>query len=216
MTLIIAALGKDFVVLGCDSRGTIADHVGTRVGLDTQQKLVKITNKVGILLVGDACQASYFIERYKQSLNHKLKHVTEIAEDFAQFCRGEARITVDLPPADYLSFGFLVAGIDETEDQTIPKCFSLKSRTGFRLGLYTQGFGIDGKPFIADYMFAKNYSKKMNVDELVQLVVDALYDTIQIDGDVGGEIKLTIIDNSGMRTLSQDDIEEKIQQWNTK
>ena len=216
MTLIIAAQGKDFIIVGCDSRGTIQDVAGTRVGLDKQQKLVKITDSVVILLSGNACQASYFIETYRQNLNSTLTNVTEIAEDFAHFCRNNARITSDLPPAYDPPFGFLVAGIDKNDSQIIPKCFSLNSRTGFRLGLYNQGFGIDGKLFIANYLFAKTYDKEMDVDKLVQLVVDALYDTIQIDGDVGGKINLAIIDDSGMRVIPQEDIEMKIQRWDAR
>ena len=213
LTLIIAAQGKDFVVLGCDSRGTIQDYTGTKVGLDKQQKLFQITDNVGVLLVGDAGQASYIIETYRRDINSKLKNVTEIAEDFAQFCRSQERITHDLPPAHELLFGFIIAGTDGNGNQVVPRCFSLKNTTGFRLGLYNHGFGIEGKPFIANYLFAKYYCKEMDLDTLAQLVVGALSDTIQFDGDVGGKITLAIIADSSMRVISQGDIETKIRRW---
>lgn len=215
MTLIIAVQGKDFVVLGADSRGTIQYSSGTRVELNIQQKLIKISDRSGILLSGATCQASYLVEKFKQNLKSNKKNVTAIAEDFASFCRNEARVCSDVPTYDPPHLGFIIAGIDKSGRKITPKCYSLTSMSGFKLGLYDQGFGIEGKSIIAYYLFAKNFAKKekIELDELVRLVVGALDDTMNIDGDVGGKINMAIIDDSGMRKIGQRDITENIRIW---
>ncbi len=44
MTLVVAVPGKDFIVLGADSRGTIIDAGGTRVEVNTIQKIIPISS----------------------------------------------------------------------------------------------------------------------------------------------------------------------------
>ena len=217
MTLIIAAQGKDFVVLGADSRGTIQNDSGTRVELNIQQKLIKINDRSGVLLFGAACRASYLVEKFKQNLKSKKKNVTDIAEDLASFCRNEERILSDIPAYSPPQFGFIIAGIDKSGKKITPKCYSLISTSGFRLGLYDQGFGIEGKAIIAYYLFAKNFVKKekRGLDDLIRLVVGALYDTMNVDGDVGGKINIAIIDGYGMRNVPPMDINAKIDRWQT-
>jgi len=53
----------------------------------------------------------------------------------------------------------------------------------------------------------------MSLDELVRLVAQALYDTMKIDGDVGGQIKLAIIDENGMREIPKRDVDTYITKW---
>ena len=214
MTLVIAAKGKDFVVMGADSKGTFQDSSGTRVELNIQQKLIKINDRTGILLFGNKpYHAYYLIEKFKQGCKNEKKNVSDTAEDLASFCRNEARKFSDIPRYSPPDFGLIIAGIDKSAGKITPKCYSLTSGGGFSLGLYNHGFGIEGKPIIATYLFAKNFVKEMDLDDLVKLIVGSLHDTMNIDGDVGGGINITIIEDSGTRSIRRMDIDEKIKQW---
>lgn len=214
MTLVIAAQGKDFVILGTDSRGTITDGAGNRMELNIQMKLIKVTELTGILLYGAANEANYIIEKFKnERKNSKIIDVTKVAEEFAAFCRNEARITSDVPALHFPSYGFIIAGLNKIGKDHIPCCYSIKSTSGFKLGLYKQGFGIEGKPFIAYYLFSKHYRLNQELDELLGLVAKSLYETMSIDGDVGGEIKLAIVNQDGIRDIIKRDINTYISKF---
>ncbi len=219
MTLVIAAQGRDFVVLGTDSRGTLQELGGTRVEINIVVKLVPIAKHVAILLYGEAQLANYLIEKFRSTLKRQTFGVREIAEKVANICREETKKVKDVQahPRYFPNFGFVIAGLNKSgEKYNVPRCYSLRSATGFRLGSYTEGFAIEGKPIIALYMFAKNYRSDMQVDELCGLVAQALYDTMRIDGDVGGEIKMAIIDSAGLRELDSRDIRrDLIREWGT-
>jgi len=90
----------------------------------------------------------------------------------------------------------------------------MNSGSGFRLGKYPSGYGIDGKPFVAHYLFRKIYSSDLSIEEMCKLVAQSIYDTKKLDGDVGGEIRLAIIDNSGFRLVPTADVyDEYIDKW---
>ena len=87
------------------------------------------------------------------------------------------------------------------------------SANGFMLGLCVPADAIKGKPIIALYKFAKEYREDMNVDALTKFVVQSIYDTSQIDGDVGGKIKIAIISNEGLRLISDKDVKSSREEW---
>jgi 20S proteasome alpha/beta subunit len=213
LTLVIAAQGIDFVVLGTDSRGTIQDGGGTRVELNIMMKLTKISKFVGILMYGSADQATYFIHKFKSTLKGENHNASEIAEKLADLCRHEARKVNDVPAVAFPTFGFVITGLDKKGTKYIPRCYTLDSGSGFRLGMSKHGFALEGKPMIAYYLFAKMYNKEMNVPDLCTLVAQTLYDTIKVDGDVGGKMRIAIIDSSGIREFPEGDINTWITKW---
>ena len=79
--------------------------------------------------------------------------------------------------------------------------------------MYGHGFGIEGKPIIAHYLFVKRFVKEMALDGSIRLVAGASDDTMSIDGDVGGKLNMTIIDDSGTRKIPQLDIDKGIKRW---
>lgn len=214
MTLVIAAKGKDFVVMGADSKGTFQDSSGNRVELNIQQKLIKINDRTGILLFGNkSYHAYYLIEKFKQGLKNEKKNVSDTAEALASFCRNETRKFSDIPSYNPPDFGLIIAGIDRSASKITPKCYSLTSGGGFSLGVYNHGFGIEGKPIIATYLFAKKFAEEMELDDLIRLVAGSLHDTMNVDGDVGGNINIAIIDDSGLRNVRRMDVAKKIERW---
>jgi len=213
MTLVVAAQGKDFLVLGTDSRGTIQDGGGTRVELNIMMKLVEISKRVGILMYGSADQAEYILHKFQSSLRGREHDASQIAQKLSDMCKKEARTVNDVPAISFPSYGFVIAGLDKIGETYVPRCYTLNSTSGFRLGMTKHGFALEGKPMIAYYLFAKMYNKEMNVPDLCELVAQTLYDTIKVDGDVGGRIRIAIIDSSGLREAAESDISTWIHSW---
>lgn len=207
MTLVIAARGTNFIILGADSRGTMIDIAGNRVELNQAVKLIQITKHIGFLVYGDAHISDYLVEKFKEKLSPKKKTVRDIAEEFAEFCREEAEKTKDVPRDYFPAFGYIIAGLDFKNKIPIPQCYRLRSIDAFQLGMYRENPAIAGKYIIARYIFFKEFESNFTVDQLSKLTAKAIYDTGQIDGDVGGEIKMARIDESGFTNYLLEDIE---------
>ena len=213
MTTVISAKGKDFVVLGADSQGTIDDKAGARTELKNTIKLKKINNRVGVLYYDEVYVAEYLIDKFKSELKNDDDDVTKIAKDFKKMCINESLEHDSIQITRLPQVGFIMAGLD-IKSKIEPKCFGMTSGSGYRLGKYPYGYGIEGKPFVAHYLFRRYYKPSMNKDELCKLVAQSIYDTKKVDGDVGGEIRLAIIDSSGWTDVPTADVyDEYIQKW---
>lgn len=214
MTLVIAAPGKEFIVLGSDSRAVI-DTGAARVEINTVNKMIPITDYTAVLIYGSADATNYIIDTFKNEKVKKLLFVKEIAKELCKFCRSEEKKLVGVPRnPDSLNdfFGFIVAGLNKKGSKYEPVAYNLCNYDGYRLGL-CKPYAIQGKGLIARYIFVKQYSEEMVVNDLCRLVAQSIYDTERIDGDVGGSIKLAIIDSDGYREISSQDIVEIIETW---
>ena len=216
MTLIIAAQGKDFIVAGADSRETM-DTGDVRVEINIADKLVQLSKHSAILMAGDGGLAQYAIERYKSTRRIRDIGVSTITESFANFCRIEASAQAVVPTGSTFapSFAFIITGLDKDKSGkfSIPKCYRLNSRQGFRLRFEKDGFAIDGKPILAYHSFAKRYKKnEMTVKALTELVAQTLWDTARVDGDVGGDFKMAIIDSDKLREMKKPDVYDSIKE----
>lgn len=207
MTLVIAAHGYDFVVLGTDSRGTKVDNAGNRTQINFVTKLYTMTDKVGILLFGATEQAVYLLRKFKKTIKDPKETVTKIAENFADFCITYAKKTRDVPTVTMPFFGFIITGLDKSGKKYLPKSYILLSHTGFRLGEVALPYAINGKDIIADYLFIKYYKKNLTLDDICKLVANSFNDTINVDGDVGGDIQMAIIEKDGFRKIRKQDID---------
>jgi 20S proteasome alpha/beta subunit len=213
MTLIIAAQGKGFVVLGADTRETV-DARSIRVEINLAEKIIQITPHVAILFCGDVAKAQYLVEKFSELVRKTDEGVSKIAEDFARFCKEDAIRDSNVPtyPDYFPSFAFIIGGLNKSRGKfVIPKCYKLGSTEGFKLGLCKEGFALDGKPMLAYYLFEKNYRNTRNVDGLCKLVAQTLYDTARVDGDVGGPPKMVIIRSGGLTWCPDADIQAYIQ-----
>jgi len=213
LTLIIAVPGEDFVIVGADSRG-VNDFGSGRVETNIHRKIVRITKYASILMYGSAEECNQLVEKYREQLNPELEDVKSVAEDFCRFCQDEERVIADVPrhPDSWTSFGFIVCGIKIRDGSAVPLIYNLRNYNGFRLGLCTP-YAIKGKPLIAHYLFARDYRNEMTVNELCKLTAQAIFDTMQIDGDVGGPIRMAIIDSDGTREVSDSDVNNYVETW---
>jgi 20S proteasome alpha/beta subunit len=168
-----------------------------------------------MLLYGEAGGSDRLIERFKLKLKKNTDGVTEVAEQFAHFCREDARAAADVPmhPDYFPDFGFLIAGLDKKgKKYNIPLFYTLDSLRGFRLGLRRK-FEIEGKKMIALYLFSKGYRANMSLEDVLRLVAQAMYDTRNIDSTVGGQIRIAIIDAVGTREIPEEDVESFTEPW---
>ena len=211
MTLVIAAAGSDFIILGADSRGTMSDVAGNRIELNMAVKLIKITDNIAFLVYGDANISDYLVEKFQKEFSLSKKTVVQVTEDFAQFCRSEAEKVKDVPRDYFPKFGFIIAGLDEKGSIPIPRIFGIRSIDGFQIGVHQENFAIAGKRIIATYLFSKEYNSDMNVDSLSKLTAKAILDTSNIDADVGGEIKMARIDDHGFDPYTEEDIDKLLE-----
>jgi len=200
------------VVLGADSQGTI-ESGGARTEIKGLIKLKKLNARTGILYSGDVNYAEYMIDKFQSTSPNQDENVTKIANDFRKMCIKENEEHAGIQVSSLPQYSLIISGLDGGK-KNIPKCYSMNSGSGFRLGKYPSGYGIGGKPFIAHFLFRKNYSNTKNVDEICKLVAQSIYDTKKVDGDVGGVIRLAIIDKGGFReVLTADIYNEYITTW---
>ncbi len=212
MTLVIAAPGTNFILLGADSRAVIQDVAGNRVQINTVKKLIHVSKYVAMLVYGESEVAVQLLEKYKLNMEADIEGASDVAESFAEFCGEEFKKVMWVPKAGLPIFGFLVAGLNKGGGEyKIPCIYNIISTNGFMPGI-CRPFAIKGKPIIALYNFAKKYDENMSVEEISYLVAQSIYDTIEIDGDVGGKIRMAIITPKiGFREIS--DVEKYIERW---
>lgn len=216
MTLIIAAHGKDFVVLGADSRETVEPQYSPmQVQVNIAEKIVKLSRHSAVLICGDMGQAQYLVEKFKAQRVDLDVDVSKVAEEFKGFCRDEAREVGNVPkyPNYFPDYRFIVAGLDKKRGAfKVPKSFSMGSVQGFRMNYGKEGFTLDGKPMLAYYQFEKYYlrAEKAEFDPLCVLVGQTLYDTRRIDADVGGQLRMALVrEKDGFGWIPDEDIVKK-------
>jgi 20S proteasome alpha/beta subunit len=222
MTLIIAAQGENFVIVGADSRETV-DVGAVRVEVNMAQKMTQLTNHALVLFCGDAGYAQNLIQKFKATIVRRHERgITQLTDMFSSFCQKEAVRTSRVPTwplhsphSYYPNIGFILGGLDMEQGRFIkPSCYGLSSYRGYRpeLGLQADGGGfvLDGKPMIARYLFAHHYRAGMNIKDLSTLVAQCLFDTARVDGDVGGRWKMAIVKAEGVTMIGHDEVEDII------
>ena len=215
MTLIIAAHGKDFVVLGADSRGT-NEGTGGMVQTSTAIKMHPVGRLAVVLICGQAGPASNLVDLLSKTAPKKPEGVRAVATRLARLARREATElkTVPTHPSYFPDFAFIVTGLDRAPKGILrPKTFALRSETGFRLELSQGGREMDGQPLIPEYLFEKQFREEMPLEELCGLVAQAMFDTARINAYVGGRLRMGIVDKDGFRELPLDVVRSYIKEW---
>lgn len=211
MTLVIAACGIDYVILASDSRGTIKQGPA-RVEINHYKKMVPIGRHVAILIYGNAPHATYLVERFESKRVRTNAGVSEVAEEFATFCRKQARQLVNVPVPTALNFGFVIGGLDKKGKSFVPHAYSLTNMDGYCLGSH-QGYVLKGKPVLGYYLFRTYYNKELTAEQMRKLAAVTLNETRRIDGDVGGEINIATVDIDGLRSVAPVDVTTYLVQW---
>jgi len=216
MTLVIAAQGPDYVVVGADSRSTLRTKGGDySQGVDMAQKIIPLTKHVVVLLFGAGENATFLAKKFERRLRKEksnLDGVTEVAERFADFCRNEFKDR-DIPLGSLPAWGYVVTGLDAAKGTyKLPRSYILRSNLYFTVG---EGgpVTIDGHPFIASYKFMRELRDVKNYNELCSLVAQSIYDTRAVDGSVGGRITIATIDSEKIRVYSGTEVKQMLDSW---
>lgn len=210
MTLIIAAEGDNFVVLAADSKGSWNDD-GSRMESITEEKLMPLTKYACILIAGDAEIGMQLVEEFKTKYKSSYTWgISKVVSEFSKFCKKElSHITDTIKPSDvaFPDIVFLVGGLDKNGEEYIPRLNILRSVRLFFPGRHRNKVA-EGKPFIARYILSKNYDRDSSKEVMGFLVAEAMRETISIDGDVGGKVRMAIIDENGLRVLPDEAVKK--------
>jgi 20S proteasome alpha/beta subunit len=214
MTLVIAAHGLDYVVVGADSRSTIRTRDYSQ-GVDLAQKIIPLTEHVVALLFGAGENATYHVRKFERKLKkekNKLDGATDVTEAFAKFCRNDFKNS-DIPLSSLPPWGYIVTGLDaESGKYKLPRSYILRSQYWFAKG-EGGAVTIDGHPFIASYKFMRELSRVKNYNDLCCLVAQSIYDTRAVDGSVGGRISIAIIDSKRITHYSGPEVRQMLDSW---
>ena len=214
MTVVIATAGKNFVVVGADTRGVVKDKIiGDRIESDSAKKIFTVANHVMITIAGNGDVGTQLIEKFKSDVIRNTDGVTKVTNLFSKFCKNEIYGTgfnyeERIPDVD-----FIITGLDKNRSKyTTPMIYTLDSVNGFAIGRRDY-YAILGKFFIPYYIFRKDFKQDSDLRTLPGLVAKAIYETSQCDSDVGNKMRIFIVEEGGYRELPREDVLELYSTW---
>jgi hypothetical protein len=214
VTLVIAVHGSNFVILGADSRGTIGtDDQGLIIGLDDRTKLIQVAPHVGFMLFGHGDVGDMLIDDFLPSCSG-VDGISTVANNFRAHCRQKwNEWLTGVQPQTLPRFGFLISGLDKDQSGNfvVPRTRSLLSAYGFVPSYHRSKFVAMGIPMLANYLLKKKCKENnLTIETLAPIVAYTIHETAWVDRRVGGPVHIAIIDKSGYRTPSQNEIKEWI------
>ena len=160
------------------------------------------------MLSGDAEFGFTLIDEFKEKGKLEGKGVSKIAEEFCIFCRNKFNKIENFSLQSQKLFpamDFVISGMDKEGGKfTKGKMFLLRKNRLFTPSL-NDNFILSGQFLLAYYFLEKFYKKDLELDEICLLVGQAIYDTKRINGNVGGEISLAVIDSKKFRFINAQD-----------
>ncbi|GAG03912.1 unnamed protein product, partial [marine sediment metagenome] len=153
------------------------------------------------------------IKGFIEKSNLKGKGVSKVAEEFCKFCRNKFNEIQKFSLENQRLFpdvDFIISGMDkEGKEFKKGKIFMLRKERLFTPS-FSDDFVSSGQNFLAYYFYEKYYKEDLDLDEVLFLVGQAIYDTKRINGNVGGEITLAVIDSKKFRIVNTQDY---IKEW---
>ena len=209
MTLALAILAVDGIVVAADSRGTVGDPRGLTAVNDTQQKLFKFGN-CGVAIAGASEVALAIIDELgKRNLTDPPDIDTALAA-FAQAALFFDDWYLGIPPEKRPAVLFIVAGyrVPQNGNQPKPLVFLLNSNTRFAPQLANKYPMMAGVPQYAVYLSHRYYDPKISGQNAAALAEYLISETASQDPKVGGQIHIAVVTNGGFHKLSDEDVKE--------
>jgi proteasome beta subunit len=194
-TTTIGLITKDAVILAAEQKSTMGYLVDSKVA----QKIYQLDDHVGLTIAGSVGDALAMVRLLKAQLKlYKLERgpIT---------IRGVATLISNiLQGSKYFPYmnQFILAGYDKE-----PAVYSVDPLGGFDFKdkYYSTG---SGSPFAYGVLEA-SFKEGMSIEEGIELVIKAIKAAIERDiGSGGKEIQVAIIDKSGYRDLSKQDLKK--------
>jgi 20S proteasome alpha/beta subunit len=213
MTLLVALLGSDGLVLAADSRGTFGDPRGVTAQNDSMQKAHVLAPHAAALVAGSGELGDLIIEQVRQEVGTQavdgVTPVMNILRTAAIRSYDEWFPTVPpMQPQQMVMTGqvavrpdlaLIVAGYDGDT----PHVYHLASQLAFAPMLSNYGFALQGVAQYALYLLNRLYEADRTVEELTPLAVYVITETASQDGKVGGPVKVITVrpDDRGCEAL---------------
>ena len=212
MTLAMALRAVDGLVLATDSR--ITGNGGTA---DTSEKFLQVNRDIGVLTYGLAQPGHEGISKLVSEVNqNQWAHFSKIADEAARVFQNsyESWLARQEEKRFYGAVGFILAGYDNLEtNQFLITHYEITpdAEQSFRQRSMP-GDLLAAQWHIARYLLTKFYYPQMTVNELADLAVFAMAETMAIEETVGGSIQMAIItQTAGFQQVHQQDIIRMLQ-----
>ncbi len=215
MTLAMALRAVDGLVLATDSRVT-----GLRGTADTSEKFLQVNRDIGVLTYGLAQPGYEGISQLVSEVNrNRWAHFSVIANEAGRIFQSayEGWLGKQEEKRFYGVVGFILAGYDYLEtNQFRITHYEIVPDASQPLGSLTArsipGDLLAAQWHIARYLLTKFYYPEMTVNELAELAVFLITETMIVEETVGGPIQMAIITQTvGFQRVHQQDIIRMLQ-----
>ncbi|MBX5321833.1 MAG: hypothetical protein ACQXXG_08815 [Candidatus Bathyarchaeia archaeon] len=198
MTLIIVAQGKNFVVVGADSKGMLGDLRGPIVvGSNRYQKVTVVSEHVAIAVYGEAEFGEYLLHQFQTTgVSKGVDGSTEMMEKLSSFCRDKWKEWFkEVQPQRYPAIGFLIAGLDKGPNgqYDAPMIYSVESAYSFVPAFHKHGFTCRGIIPLATYILTEEYQEDMSVDDLCSLIESTISRVARTDPRIGLPVRIALV-----------------------
>lgn len=193
MSLVLALQAADGVVMAADSRGTVGDPTGFASAKDTQIKLHRLTDRVGVVFAGAHNLAISFIEEIKEALaaNPRKSYIDDVKRCALEILRDRYSVYFGGQSRESCPFlAFIFAGFLEEGE---PRIYMMTSENGFAPELFPEGQAFAGLPQYAIYLVNRLYRADAALDDLTALAVYAITETASQEPLVGGPVRVARI-----------------------
>jgi 20S proteasome alpha/beta subunit len=220
MTLALALRGSNGLVLGTDSRVTSVqlqpNGQPQQVTRDTSEKFLQVNRDIGVLTYGLAepgySGISRLVEQAKRERYPSYKEIETAAQGIFQ---AEFTAWTQAQPQPGAAatgvVGFILAGYDSVLTNQF-KVTSFQSSSTFQPQEIINPTFLAAQFHIAQYLSGKLARPEMTVDQLTQLAVFLMLETMSTEITVGGPIQLaTVTIRNGFRRVSEEEIDKLLE-----
>jgi len=209
MTLAMALRAIDGLVLATDSR--ITGKGGTA---DTSEKFLQVNRDIGVLTYGLAQPGYEGISQLVSEVNqNRWAHFSTIADEAARIFQTSYENWLERQKEKRFHgvVGFILAGYDNLEtNQFLIVHYEIIPSSEQPLGSLTMrpmpGDLLAAQWHVARYLLTKFFYPEMTVNELSELAVFVIAETMAIEETVGGPIQMAIItQTAGFQRVHQQD-----------
>lgn len=212
MTLAMALRAIDGLVLATDSR--ITGRGGTA---DVSEKFLQVNRDIGVLTYGLAQPGYEGISQLVSEVNrNQWAHFSKIAEEAARIFQNSYASWLERQKEKrfYGVVGFILAGYDNLETNQFRIMhyeITPDLQEPFRKRAIS-GDLLAAQWHIARYLLTKFYYPEITVNELAELAVFLIAETMIVEETVGGPIQMaTITQTVGFQRVHQQDIIRMLQ-----
>jgi len=220
MTLALALRGIDGLVVGTDSRVNsveVDQSAGQvrQVTRDTSEKFLQVNRDIGVMTYGLAEPGYSGISRLAEEAKRKRFPSFQDIETAARaIFQTEFNNWVTSQPQPEIAaqgvVGFILAGYDSVHTNQF-KVTSFQSAEGFQVKEIVIPTFLAAQYHIAHYLAGKLFYPEMMVEQLKQLAVFLMLETMSAEITVGGPIQLaTVTLRNGFQRITEEEIHELI------